>query len=164
MAKVIQWRHGSSTENKSFVGDDREITIDDTVHSIRVHDGTTAGGHLLARLSDLPTKLSQFTDDIGVWRADTLTKLSQLTNDSGFWSKSSLTKVSQLTNDSKFLTAHCSYCSYCTYCSQCSNCYNCTTVQCTTVQCTTVNCTTVQCTYVECSYKWCNDCSGADDS
>lgn len=150
MAKVIQWKHGSSDEHASFIGAEREVTIDDDLHTIRVHDGVTPGGTVLALLSDMPTRLSDLTDDVGVWRKDTLVNLSQLTNDAGFWLKTDLTKISQLTNDYGFLNAHCSYCSYCTYCSQCSNCYDCTTVDCTTVQCSTKKCT---------YYDYCSNCN-----
>lgn len=178
MAKVIQWKHGTTEEHESYTGTEREITIDDDLHTIRVHGGATAGYAMaapdvgevevidpsatvgstrLALLDDVPTKLSQLTDDVGVWRADELVNLSQLINDAGFWKKTDLTKISQLTNDSGFLTGHCSYCTYCTYCSQCSNCHNCTTVQCTTVNCTTVQCNTVQCTSSNCNCS--NDCT-----
>lgn len=154
MAKVIQWKHGSSAEHASFTGAEKELTIDDDLHTIRVHDGVTPGGTALALLVDIPTKLSDLTDDVGVWRKDTLVNLSQLTNDAGFWLKTDLTKISQLTNDSGFLTGHCSYCTHCTYCDQCSNCYDCTTVNCTTVNCSVYN---------YCSYCKNCDCDCGDD-
>lgn len=160
MSKVIQWKHGTTAQSVSFTGQEKEITIDDDLHTIRVHNGSIAGGTVLAKLTELPTRLSQLTDDVGVWRSSELTKLSQLTNDKGFRTKTSLTKISQLTNDRNYLTGHCSYCSYCTYCSQCSNCHNCTTVDCTTVNCTTVNCTTVKCAY----YDYCSACQCGDDN
>lgn len=160
MAKVIQWKHGSTEQSEGFTGQAKEITIDDDLHTVRVHDGTTEGGIILVRLSELPIKLSELTDDVGVWRSDELTKLSQLTNDKGFWASGALTKVSQLQNDSGFLTGHCSYCTHCTYCQQCSNCHNCTTINCTTINCTTVKCNYVnckKCTAANCNY-YCADC------
>lgn len=162
MAKVIQWKHGSSEDSAVFTGALKEITIDDDLHTIRLHDGETPGGALLARVAEVPTKLSQLVDDLSVWRSDELTKLSQLTNDKGFWATGALTKVSQLQNDSGFLTGHCTYCTHCTYCQQCSNCHNCTTINCTTINCTTVNCTTIQCSV----YSYCTkcNCDCTDDS
>lgn len=169
MAKVIQWKHGTAEEHEGYEGPDREITIDDDLHTIRVHGERVAVARNpeipsclsepLALLDDVPTKLSQLTDDVGVWRIDELVNLSQLANDAGFWKKADLTKISQLQNDSGFLTGHCSYCTHCTYCNQCANCHNCTTVN-----CTTVNCTTVQCSiYDYCDYcKNCN-CDCGDD-
>lgn len=44
MATQIQFRRGSSSENDAFTGALGEITIDTTNDSIRVHDGSTAGG------------------------------------------------------------------------------------------------------------------------
>lgn len=158
MAKVIQWKHGTTAENEAFTGQAKEITVDDDLHTLRVHDGETPGGVILAKVSDLPTQLSDLTDDVGVWRADELTNLSQLTNDKGFWVKGTLTKVSQLTNDKNYLTGHCSYCTHCTYCQQCSNCHNCTTVNCTTINCTTVKCSA----YSYCDY--CENCHCSDDA
>ena len=156
--KEILWKGGASAKSDAYIGEKGEIAIDTTYHRIRVHDGTTAGGTALALKSDLPTKLSQLTDDVGVWAKGAITALSQLTDDVGFWKRADLTKISQLTNDSGFQTGHCSYCSHCTYCNQCNNCYDCTTINCTTVNCTTVNCTTVQCSvYGYCTY--CKDCN-----
>ena len=156
--KEILWKGGASAKSDAYIGEKGEIAIDTTYHRIRVHDGTTAGGTALALKSDLPTRLSQLTDDVGVWAKGAITALSQLTDDVGFWKKADLTKISQLTNDSGFQTGHCSYCSYCSYCSQCNNCYNCNTVQCTTVQCATVQCNTVKCNTIQC------DCHCTDDN
>lgn len=161
MAKVIQWKHGSSEDSAVFTGALKEITIDDDLHTIRLHDGETPGGALLARVAEVPTKLSQLVDDLSVWRSDELTKLSQLTNDKGFWASGALTKVSQLQNDSGFLTGHCTYCTHCTYCQQCANCHNCTTINCTTINCTTVKCNWVnckKCTSANCACSNCADC------
>lgn len=161
MAKVIQWKHGSSEDSAVFTGALKEITIDDDLHTIRLHDGETPGGVLLARVAEVPTKLSQLVDDLSVWRSDELTRLSQLTNDKGFWASGALTKVSQLQNDSGFLTGHCTYCTHCTYCQQCANCHNCTTINCTTINCTTVKCNWVnckKCTSANCDCSNCADC------
>lgn len=182
MAKVIQWKHGTTKQHEAYTGQGREITIDDDLHTIRVHDsvvvttratpdvdvGPVSPGdetdvvgvslsEPLALLDDVPTKLSDLTDDVGVWRIDELVNLSQLSNDAGFWKKTDLTKISQLQNDSGFLTGHCSYCTHCTYCNQCSNCHNCTTVNCTTVQCNTKQCS-------ECKYCSNCDCDCGDDT
>jgi hypothetical protein len=60
MADQLQLRGGSSTEQASFTGASREVTVDTTNNTLRVHDGTTAGGHLLAKTSDLAlTQTSQ---------------------------------------------------------------------------------------------------------
>lgn len=44
MATQIQYRRGTSAENDSFTGALGEITVDTTLNSLRVHNGSTAGG------------------------------------------------------------------------------------------------------------------------
>ena len=53
MADQLQLRGGSSSEQASFTGASREVTVDTTLNTLRVHDGTTAGGTILAKTSDL---------------------------------------------------------------------------------------------------------------
>ena len=117
--KIIQFRGGTSAEHTSFTGHDREVTVDTTEKRVRVHDGSTAGGHGIAKESEIPTATNQLTND--VYRSSSnLTKLSQLTADVAYWKKSELVNVSQLTNDKKYIAGHCSHCTYCAYCTHCS--------------------------------------------
>lgn len=53
MARQIQIRRGSEAEHENFTGAIGEITMDTTNNTLRVHDGTTVGGTLLAKQSDL---------------------------------------------------------------------------------------------------------------
>lgn len=154
MVKTILLRGGSTAEHETFVGAEREITVDTTKKTLVVHDGAT--GHPVTRKSDLPTKLSDLTDGIGLWKKSVLTKVSQLTDDVGYWAN--LTKVSQLQNDLNWKTGHCSYCTHCTYCTQCSRCNN---VQCNQVHCNQVKCSDCsQCPTIQCNC----DCDCTDDS
>jgi len=52
MAKQVQFRRGTATENNAFTGAIGEITVDTTNKQLRVHDGSTAGG--TAALAGLP--------------------------------------------------------------------------------------------------------------
>ena len=61
MADQIQFRGGPSSTSASFTGAVREITVDTTLNTLRVHDGQTAGGHLLAKVSDLSTTQSDLS-------------------------------------------------------------------------------------------------------
>lgn len=54
MARQIQIRRGTATEHESFTGAIGEITMDTTNNTLRVHDGTTAGGTILAKQSEIP--------------------------------------------------------------------------------------------------------------
>lgn len=54
MARQIQIRRGTATEHNSFIGAIGEVTMDTTNNTLRVHDGETAGGTILAKQSDIP--------------------------------------------------------------------------------------------------------------
>jgi len=51
MATQVQFRRGTSTENNSFTGALGEVTVDTTNDTLRVHDGSTAGGFQSAKLT-----------------------------------------------------------------------------------------------------------------
>ena len=53
MATAIQRRRGTSLQHANFTGLAGEITIDTTLNTIIVHDGSTAGGIRLARHSEV---------------------------------------------------------------------------------------------------------------
>lgn len=128
----ILLKRGDAASSAAYAGEEREVTVDLGEKTLRVHDGTTAGGTAQALKSEVPEKLSDLTDDVGIWTKENLTALSQLTDDVGYWKTSVLTSVSQLANDAGYAEGNCTYCSYCSYCSQCSRCNS---VQCTQVKC-----------------------------
>ena len=45
MATQIQLRRGTATQNNAFTGAVGEVTADTTNNKLRLHDGSTAGGH-----------------------------------------------------------------------------------------------------------------------
>ena len=47
MATQIQLRRGTTSQHSSFTGAVGEATVDTDLDVIRVHDGSTAGGHVL---------------------------------------------------------------------------------------------------------------------
>jgi len=49
MAKLVQRRRGTTAQHSAFTGAIGEITHNTTKHTLVIHDGTTAGGHELAR-------------------------------------------------------------------------------------------------------------------
>ena len=49
MAKLLKLRRGTTTQHGSFTGAEGEVTVDTTKDTAVVHDGSTAGGHPLAR-------------------------------------------------------------------------------------------------------------------
>jgi hypothetical protein len=51
MATQIQLRRGTTTQNNSFTGAAGELSVNTSNNTIRVHDGSTAGGTELATVS-----------------------------------------------------------------------------------------------------------------
>lgn len=47
MPTVLQFRRGTTSQNNSFTGAAGELSIDTDIDTIRVHDGSTAGGFAL---------------------------------------------------------------------------------------------------------------------
>ena len=52
MAKPLRPKRGTTAKNDAFVGLASEITVDTEKHSIRVHDGVTAGGHEILPMTE----------------------------------------------------------------------------------------------------------------
>ena len=51
MAKQLQLRKGTSSEHNTFTGANGEVTVDTTNKTLRVHDGSTVGGTMLATVT-----------------------------------------------------------------------------------------------------------------
>ena len=65
--KQVQLRGGSEIEHEEFIGANREVTVDTTNKTLRVHDGITPGGNKLStskELSDESEKINRRIDDI----------------------------------------------------------------------------------------------------
>lgn len=74
MAKRLLLRGGTAAENNVFTGVSRELTVDTTNWSLRIHDGTNAGGHTISSVGNFvnpPTSSKgQTGDKAGTWSAD----------------------------------------------------------------------------------------------
>lgn len=57
-AILVQFRRGTTTENEAFTGEEGEITVDTDLLTARVHDGTTAGGAILANQDWVTTAIA----------------------------------------------------------------------------------------------------------
>ena len=49
MTVTVQFRRGTTAENNAFTGSIGELSVNTTTNTIRVHDGSTAGGHELMK-------------------------------------------------------------------------------------------------------------------
>ena len=50
MPTILQLRRGSTAENDAYTGSVGELTVDTTLSTVRLHDGSTAGGSLVGNL------------------------------------------------------------------------------------------------------------------
>ena len=64
MAIQIQLRQGTTTEHNTFKGAVGEVTVDTTKKTLVVHDGVTAGGTALAKVSEVPSLVPQATEAV----------------------------------------------------------------------------------------------------
>ena len=60
MATQVQFRRGTTTEHNSFTGAAAEVTVDTTLDTLRVHDGSTAGGVRIAKFSEIRKIFAEF--------------------------------------------------------------------------------------------------------
>lgn len=65
MPTVIQFRRGTTAQNDAFLGANGEITIDTQLHTVRLHDGVTVGGHVISGFTG-STGAAGYTGSAGV--------------------------------------------------------------------------------------------------
>lgn len=73
MATLILHRRGSTNQVKSYTGPAGEIVINTDENTIHVQDGKIAGGTVLAKWNDIPTKVSRLTNDVNFSQLNTVT-------------------------------------------------------------------------------------------
>lgn len=69
MSRQIQIRRGTSVEHENFTGVIGEVTMDTTNKTLRVHDGETVGGTVLAKKSEIPSDIMTADYVIETWRS-----------------------------------------------------------------------------------------------
>lgn len=85
MAKRIQLRRGTTAETNAFTGAVGEVTVDTNKKTIVVHDGTTVGGTVLAKVSEVPSLVPQATVSVAGKAKIATTAIAQAgTNDTDF--------------------------------------------------------------------------------
>lgn len=73
MSLKILLLRGTTEQNNQYVGKNGELTIDVTTRSLRIHDGTTAGGHAVLGNQQVQTLIDGLSDRIDSNDADILT-------------------------------------------------------------------------------------------
>ena len=64
MSDQLQLRGGPTAQSENFVGAEREITVDTGLKRLRIHDGTTPGGHILSGKVDLEAAVAVINQTI----------------------------------------------------------------------------------------------------
>lgn len=73
MATQVQFRRGTTTQNNAFTGAIAEITVDTEVKTLRLHDGTTAGGGaIIATLAGTQTFTNKIHSTNSVWNGSSI--------------------------------------------------------------------------------------------
>lgn len=73
MATQVQFRRGTTTQNNAFTGALAEITYDTEVKTLRLHDGTTAGGGaIVATLAGTQTFTNKTLSTNSVWNGSSI--------------------------------------------------------------------------------------------
>jgi hypothetical protein len=73
MSSQIQFRRGTTTQNNAFTGAQGELTIDTDVKTIRIHDGTTAGGGAtVVTLASTQTLTNKTLSTSSVWAGNAI--------------------------------------------------------------------------------------------
>ena len=67
MATQVQFRRGTTSQNNAFTGAQGEMTIDTDVWTLRIHDGTTAGGRQVPTLTATQTFTNKTFSTNCVW-------------------------------------------------------------------------------------------------
>ena len=72
MATQVQFRRGTTSQNNAFTGAQGELTIDTDVYTIRIHDGTTAGGKVVPTLTATQTLTNKTLGSGSTWNGNAI--------------------------------------------------------------------------------------------
>jgi hypothetical protein len=72
MATQVQFRRGTTSQNNAFTGAQGELSIDTDVYTIRIHDGTTAGGRQVPTLTATQTFTNKTMGSSSVWNGNAI--------------------------------------------------------------------------------------------
>lgn len=81
MPTVVQFRRGTSTQNNAFTGAVGELTVDTTLDTVRVHDGSTVGGYELVQKAATQTLTNKTINLASNTLSSTLAQLNTAISD-----------------------------------------------------------------------------------
>ena len=62
MTTQVQFRRGTTSQHGSFTGAVGEVTVDTDLDTLRVHDGSVAGGVRIAKFADIAAQTIDISD------------------------------------------------------------------------------------------------------
>ena len=62
MTTQVQFRRGTTSQHTTFTGAVGEVTVDTDLDTLKVHDGAVAGGHRIAKFSDIAAQTIEISD------------------------------------------------------------------------------------------------------
>lgn len=98
MPTQVQFRRGTATQNNNFTGAAGEISVNSSNDSLRIHDGSTAGGHELAKanLSNTSGISSLSVQNLNVTGLSTFAGITTVTRPTLFTNQLSVSGISTL--------------------------------------------------------------------
>ena len=105
MATQVQIRRGTTAQHSSFTGASAELTFDTDLKTIRAHDGTTAGGIVLAKASDVTTAVANLVSSAPA-TLDTLNEIALALNSDNNFAATVITQLGNKANTTSLTTAN----------------------------------------------------------
>ena len=105
MATQVQIRRGTTAGHSSFTGAVAELSFDTDLKTIRAHDGTTAGGIVLAKASDVTTAVANLVNSAPA-TLDTLNEIALALNSDNNFAATVITQLGNKANTTSLTTAN----------------------------------------------------------
>jgi hypothetical protein len=80
MARIVQFRRGTTTSLSTILGAPGELFVDTSLVTVVVHDGATTGGVTLARNADLTSLTSSTNFNISTLSSNVNTRITNVTS------------------------------------------------------------------------------------
>jgi hypothetical protein len=105
MATQVQIRRGTTAGHSSFTGAIAELTFDTDLKTVRAHDGTVAGGRVLATVTHVSNELANLISSAPA-TLDTLNEIALALNSDNNFAATVITQLGNKANTTSLTTAN----------------------------------------------------------
>jgi len=105
MATQVQIRRGTTAGHSSFTGAIPELTFDTDLKTVRAHDGTVAGGRVLATVTHVSNELANLISSAPA-TLDTLNEIALALNSDNNFAATVITQLGNKANTTSLTTAN----------------------------------------------------------